>query len=170
MNEYVLSQILVIFAYIICGLGFLKKEKIQILYYSTIFSILILIQYVLMRAYSGSLACIINILRNCIFILNIKRNKQNNTTELIGLCGITILCTISLYETPLDLVPMLLAIVGIFSYWSCNTKTLRVCNIVCSICYILYAIPLNSFITIVCEIYLIITNTIGIFKFERIKN
>ena len=79
----------------------------------------------------------------------------------------TILFTIVLYKTPLDLIPMLLAIVGIYSYWVINTKILRVCNIICSLCYIIYAIPIKSFVTIICEIYLIISTIIGFIKYEK---
>lgn len=167
MNVYIFSQVIVMFAYIICGIGFLKKEKLQILYFSTIFSILILIQYMLLNAYSGILACTINIFRNLLFIFNIKNNKRNSELELILLCSITILCTIFLYKTLFDLIPMILAIVGIFSYWNSNTKILRICNLICSLCYILYAIPFKSLITIICEIYLIVTTSIGIFKHEN---
>lgn len=86
---------------------------------------------------------------------------------MIILCGITILITIILYKSPLDLIPMILALVGIFTYWTSNTKTLRICNIICSLCYIVYAIPIKSYITIVCEIYLASTTIIGLIKYEK---
>ena len=53
MYIYIISQVLVVIAYILCGIGFLKKEKKQILCFSTLFNIFILIQYVLLNAISG---------------------------------------------------------------------------------------------------------------------
>lgn len=166
MNIYVLSQILVILAYILCGIGFLKKEKIEIMLFSTLFSLLILIQYFLLHAYSGIFVCIINIIRNLILSINIKQNKKNSNIELVLLCLATIIFTCFIYKTPIDLFPIILALVGIFSYWSSSTKVLRLCNIVCSLCYIIYAIPIKSFLTIICEFYLIITTFFGFIKYE----
>lgn len=166
MKMYIFSQIIVILAYIVLGVGFLKKEKIQILIFSTIFSCLILIQYILLNAYTGILACIINIIRNLLFILNIKRNKENSKAELVVLCTMAILCGIFLYQSLLDICPIVLTVVGIYSYWNKKTKVLRICNIICSLCYMIYAIPINSIVTILCEIYLIVTTIIGIVKYE----
>lgn len=167
MEIYILSQILTIIAYIICGIGFLKKEKIHILFYSTLFSILILLQYLLLNAYSGVIACIISIIRNLLFIHHIKRNIQNNKLELLLFCIFTVLLTSCIYKSPFDILPMLLSLLGIISYWNTNTKLLRVFNILCSICYVLYSIPLKSYVTIVCEIYLIITSIIGLIRYEK---
>lgn len=167
METYIFSQILTIIAYIICGIGFLKKEKIHILFYSTLFSILILIQYLLLKAYSGVISCIISIIRNLLFIHHTKRNIQNNKLELLLLCIFTILLTSCIYKSPLDILPMVLALLGIISYWNTNTRLLRIFNILCSICYVLYAIPLKSYVTIVCEMYLIVTSIIGLIKYEK---
>lgn len=165
---YVISQFLVIIAYIYCGLGFLKKEKIDILKYSTLFSIIISIHYLLLNAYTGLIACIINIVQNILFSYNIKKNKKNTKAELILLCVMTIIATIIFYKSIYDFFPMILILISNIAYWKDNTKFLRVSNIICSICYIIYAISIKSFMTILCETYLIINTCIGIFRHEKI--
>lgn len=164
MEKYIISQLLVIVAYCICGIGFLKKEKIQILKFATIFSTLILIQYILLNAYSGIVSSLINIVRNILFSYNIHKNKKNSKIELIILCVASVLVTFSVYKSIYDLFPMLLILISNIAYWNNNIKFLRISNIICSICYIIYAIPIKSFITIICETYLIIMTCIGIFK------
>ncbi len=169
MHIYVISQVIVIIAYILCGIGFLKKEKKQILFFSTLFNISILIHYTLLNAVSGITSSILNITRNLIIIHNLKKNKDNSKLILILLCTASVFSMGLFYNSIIDLFPMTISIVGILSYGSESTRVLRICNLTCSLCYIVYAIPLKSFVTIICEIYLIIATLIGLFKYELIK-
>ena len=169
MQIYIISQVLVVIAYMLCGVGFLKKEKKKILCFSTLFNIFILVQYVLLNAISGIALSILNIIRNVLIMHNLKENKESNRFSLILLCIISVVITVIFYKSIIDLFPMILAIVGILCYGCKSTKVLRTCNIICSLCYIIYAIPLNSFVTIICEIYLISATLIGLIKHEILK-
>lgn len=166
-DVYLISQILVLIAYIICGIAFLQKKQIKIMVLVSIFNILVLIQYALLGALMGIIANIINIIRNIIFIINLKQNKKNSVYLLIFFSLATIILTIIFYSSYLDIFPCIIALIGTFSYWINNTKFLRLCNLLCSVCYIIYAIPLNSYITIFAETYLIITTIIGYIKHEK---
>lgn len=166
-NVYFLSQLLVIIAYIICGIAFLQKSKIKILILVSIFNILILIQYSLLNATMGIIANTINIIRNAIFIINLKLNKPNSKILLIFFFLSTITLTLIFYTTPIDIFPCIIALTGTFSYWINNTKVLRICNVFCSLSYIIYALPLKSYITIIAEAYLIITTIIGYIRHEK---
>lgn len=165
--SYIISQILVIIAYIICGFGFLQKKRIHILIYSSIFNVLMLFQYLILNASMGVIANSINIIRNIIFIYNIKKSKSNSKFILFIFICSTISLTAFFYQTPLDIFPCFIALLGTFSYWISNTKFLRIANIFCSICYIIYAFPIKSYITIIAETYLIITTLIGYIRYEK---
>jgi len=166
-DVHFLSQILVLIAYIICGIAFLQKKQLKIMMLVSVFNMLILIQYALLGAIMGIIANVINIIRNIIFIFNLKYKKRNSIWLLVFFSLSTIILTIVFYSSYLDIFPCILAIVGTFSYWINNTRILRLCNILCSICYIMYALPLNSYITIIAEFYLIITTIIGYIKHEK---
>ena len=157
-NIEIIAQVIVLIAYLICGVAFLQKKQYKILIFVSIFNLLMLIQYYLLNATMGIIANAINIFRIIIFIYNSKHNKQNSIYLLIPLCLITISLTICFYSSYLDIFPCLIALIGTFSYWINNTKVLRVCNILCSICYIIYAIPIHSYITIIAEVYFILIN------------
>lgn len=147
---------------------FFARKKYKILFLASIFNFLMLIQYCMLNATMGIVANSINLVRNIIFIYNIKHSKNNSTHLLIFFCTITIVLTAFFYSSYLDILPCFIALIGTFSYWINNTKILRLCNILCSVCYIIYAIPIHSYITIIAEIYLIITSIIG-YTFYDIK-
>lgn len=166
-NVYFISQLLVIIAYIFCGIAFLQKKQIKILILVSAFNLLMLIQYLLLDATMGLIANLINIIRNIIFIINSKNDKNNPLSLLISFSGITIILTIIFYNSYIDIFPCIMALIGTFSYWINKTKVLRLSNILCSICYIIYAIPLSSYITIIAESYLIIMTIIGYTRHEK---
>jgi len=164
---YWLSQLFVVIAYIICGIAFLQKKQFKILILVTIFNLLMLIQFSLLGAIMGAIANGINISRNLLFIYNIKIKKENTKIVLYFFLLITIVLTFVFYSSPIDLFPCILALIGTYAYWSNNTKTVRICNLICSCCYIIYAIPIKSYFTIIAEAYLVLTTIIGYLKHER---
>lgn len=151
------------------GIAFLQKKKIKIMMLSTCFNLIILIQYSLLGGIMGIIANAINVIRNIIFIYNIKHNKKNSRYLLFAFCLTTIILTAIFYSSLIDIFPCILTLVGTYAYWSGNTKTIRICNLICSACYIIYAIPFKSYITIIAETYLIITTIIGYIKHEHKK-
>ena len=170
LNIYFFSQLLVLIAYIICGIAFLQKKQIKIMLFVSLFNFLILIQYSLLNATMGIISNAINIIRNVVFIINLKLNRKNPKILLIIFFLSTIILTTIFYSSPIDIFPCAIALVGTFSYWINNTKILRICNIFCSVCYIIYALPIKSYITIISETYLIVTTIIGYMKHECTKN
>ena len=166
--SYTFSQICVIIAYLLCGIGFLHKSRIKILYFSSYFNAFMLLQYVLLGGTMGIVASIVNLIRNILFIYNQKKNKPNSLISLFVLFCITIILTFCFYTSLIDLIPCCLALLGTFTYWNSNTKVIRLCNLLCSVCYIVYAIPLKSFMIIVCEMYLIGTTIVGFIRNENI--
>lgn len=168
-NVEVLSQVIVTVAYIVCGIAFLQKEQYRILCFILIFNSLMLFQYYLLNATMGMIANTINIIRNLIFMYNLKHNRENHICLLMCFFVITILLTICFYTSCLDVFPCFIALLSTFSYWVNNTKKLRICNILCSMCYIIYAIPIHSYVTIVAETFLIVTTIIGYIRYEHKK-
>ena len=167
---YWLSQVILIIAYAILGLGFQKEKKLQILTFSTIYQFLMIMHYSLLSGIAGIIASVIALVRNLIFINNEKKGKNNPAWILILFCVIAIISTILIYSSVSDILPCILTLLGIYSYWSINTKIIRIGNLLISICYILYGISLNSWLTIFCELYIIINTIIGYLKYEHCQN
>lgn len=169
MKLYITSQILIVLAYIILGIGLRKEKRIQILNYSNIYQLLLMFSYMLLGGIMGILSSIISLCRNILFIYNEKRNRENSKMILIVLSIISISLTIIFYKSPIDFFPCILTLIGIYSYWCKDTKVTRIGNILVSACYIIYAIPLKSWFSIIAEMYIVINTLIGCFKYEKKK-
>ena len=164
--KYVLSQIFVVIAFILLGIGFRKEKKIQILTYSCIFQLFLIVSYSLLNGVMGIISCIISLFRNILFMFNEKKNIKNSNIVLIVFVIITIILTIVFYKSLIDIFPCIITLIGIYSFWNKNTKVTRIGNIIVGICSIIYAIPLKSWLLIVCQIYLIISTIIGFIKYD----
>ena len=164
--RYWISQIIVVIAYIVLGSGFKKKSRTQILLFSSAYQILMIVHFSLLSGLSGIIAGAIALMRNSVFIYNEKKQRENPKWILILFCGIAALLTFIFYQSPQDLFPFILTLVGIYSYWNRNTKVTRIGNLVISCCYIAYAIYLKSWLTIVCEVYFAANDIYGYFKNE----
>lgn len=165
-NIYFVSQLLVIISYTFCGIAFLQKKQIKILILVSVFNLFMLTQYTLLNATMGIIANLINIIRNILFIINLKNNKNNSWLLLILFSCSMIILTIIFYKSYLDIFPCIIALIGTFSYWINNTKILRLSNILCSVCYIVYAVPIHSYVTMIAETCLIVTTILGYLKHE----
>lgn len=82
---------------------------------------------------------------------------------------LSITLTIIFYESLIDFFSCILTLIGIYSYWCKSTKAIRIGNLVVSLCYMIYAIAFNSWFVVICELYLVINNLVGIYKYEKMK-
>ena len=166
MLNYWISQVIIVIAYIILSIGLRRKERIQILIFSSIYQGLIVISYTLLFGIMGVIASTISLLRNFLFIYNEKKGKNNSLWIFALFNVITIILTIIFYKSIVDIFPCIFALVGTYSYWRTSTKVTRLGNLVVSGCSVIYAIPLSSWFTVICETYLIINTIIGYIKHE----
>lgn len=168
-TKYWIAQVLVVIAYILLGIGLRRKKRMEILAFSSVYQTLMVIQFALLSGVMGIIASIIAVFRNLLFMYNEKKGRANPKWVLAVFGIIAIILTIVFYKSPVDILPCVLTLVGIYSYWASSTKVTRIGNIIISMCYILYAIPLKSWFSIVCEGYLIVSTIIGYCKFESKK-
>lgn len=166
-NNFIISQIVVFIAYVLLGRGFLSKTKLNILKFSILYNILMMIHYILLGGTMGIVSSIINTSRSIYFAFNECRGNENSKFSLVLFCGMSIVLGICFYTSPIDIVPCILAIVGSYTYWVASTKKVRACNLICSTCYIVYAIYLKSWMVIGCEVYLTIATVIGLIRHEK---
>lgn len=164
--KYILSQIFAAIAFIILGIGFRKEKRIQILIYSSIFQIFSIASYALLNGVMGIISCIISLFRNILFIFYEKNSNKNSNIILILFGTIAIALTCVFYKSPIDIFPCVITLIGIYSFWNKTTKVTRIGNIIVGVCSIIYAIPLKSWLLVVCELYVIINTIVGLVKYD----
>ena len=171
MNNYLISQILVILATFFISVTYIEKQRKKILILFIFYSILYGIHYLLLGALTGFLMNIVSIIRNIIFYINEKKNKENKISFLIILFIIIISFGIFSYKDLFSIISISASLMSTYSIWQKNIRLYRLIAIIVSICFIIYAIHINSLFAIITEIILLITELTGIillvFKKEK---
>jgi len=178
---YWVSQFFVVFAYAFLGLGLQNGQKIAILQASCAFNILLGLQFALLAGTLGLIGSIIALARNALFIYNEKRGRGNPSWALLLFGGISVVLTVIFYRTPTDIFPCILTLIGLYAYWHGRKKDIALRKkvilhgpeviltgtIVISACYIVYAIPLRSWLIVACEACMIIFTVMALRRFRR---
>ena len=159
-----------ILAYLIFGYTLYKNDKNGILTGSILFNLLIGIYFFLVGSMVAVISCFIGIFRSLYFKNNERQNKDNPMWSLILFSGITIASVIIFYEALNDILIGILALTSVIIYWFNGsekidkTMLVKLGTPVISICYIVYAITIESFIMIPLEIIIVIGGSFGGFK------
>ena len=156
-------QLIGILGFCIVVLSFYKKETTTILMYQITSNFVYAVHYFLLGGLSGAFCCFIGMFRNLTLI------KCNNKKIILPIF-ITIysLITIIFYENIYSLLPMMANLSYLIGMTYKNKKILLKGALVSSTCWILYAIFVSSYVSIVTESILLISNTIQLMKI--IKN
>ncbi len=157
-------QLIGILGFCIVVLSFYKKETTTILLYQVTSNFIYGVHYFLLGGLSGAFCCVIGMARNVTLI------KCNNKKIILPIF-ITIysLITLVFYEGIYSLLPMtanLSYLIGI-SYKS--KKILLKGALVSSSCWILYAVFVSSYVSIVTESILLISNAIQLIRIVKNK-
>ena len=167
---YLFSQLFVVVSYIVLGIGIRKEKRMQILIYSNIYDVFLILSYMLLGGISGIISCSVSFFRNFFFMYDEKKNKPTSKIVLAVSVIIAITLTIVFYKSPIDIFPCVLTIVTIFTVGSRNTKINRLGSLFASVCWIVYSIAFKSWFMVICETYLAINTTIGLVKYNLKKD
>ena len=162
MNYYLLSQIIVIVATIFIAFTYFIKNRKKILILFILYSIFYGIHFLLLNATTGFLMNLVSIIRNIIFYKQEINNKQNSKIFLVVLFSIIILFTLCSYKDYYSLISMSASLISTYSIWQKNPIIYRILAVIVSICFIIYAIHINSVFAIITEVFLLTTEIIGL--------
>lgn len=166
MSLYLLSQICVIISIILLSATYFLKDKGKILVLCLIYNVFYGVHYLLLGAVTGSFMNIVSFLRNYWFYRNSKRKKKNSKVVLYALFLISsVFCIIS-YDDVFSLVSLTASLLSTYSIWQDNVKIYKVLSVPVSICFIIYAVHINSVVAIITELVLLITEIAAIVKFR----
>lgn len=152
-------QLIGILGFCIVVLYFYKKETTTILMYQITSNFVYAVHYFLLGGLSGAFCCVIGIIRNVTLI------KCHNKKIILPIF-ITIysLITLLFYEGIYSLLPMMANLSYLIGMTYKNKKVLLKGALVSSSCWIIYAIFVSSYVSIVTESILLISNTIQLIR------
>lgn len=158
-------QLIGLLAFCILVLSFYKKDiKVNLVYQITA-NFIYAVHYFLLGGLSGAFISLIGVLRN-ILLIKIKNNKLIIPILCIPLY---LLITILFYEKFYSIFPMLANIFYLYFLLKSNRKSLLIGSIINSIFWILYSLFISSYVTLITESIIIISNFIQLIK-ELKKN
>jgi len=152
-------QLIGILGFCIVVLSFYKKETTTILMYQITSNFVYAVHYFLLGGLSGAFCCVIGMIRNVTLI------KCDNKKIILPIF-ITIysLITLLFYEGIYSLLPMMANLSYLIGMSYKNKKVLLKGALVSSSCWIIYAIFVSSYVSIVTESILLISNTIQLIR------
>ena len=157
-------QLIGILGFCIVVLSFYKKETTTILLYQVTSNFIYAVHYFLLGGLSGAFCCVIGMIRNISLV------KANNKKIILPIFIIIYsLITLVFYEGIYSLLPMMANVSYLISMTYKNKKILLRGAIVSSICWILYAIFVSSYVSIVTESILLISNAIQLIRIVKKK-
>ena len=162
MNNYLISQGLVILATIFISVTYFEKNRKNILILFISYSVLYGIHYLLLSALTGFFMNMVSIGRNIIFYRHEKKKQENSIYFLIILFIIIILFGVFSYNDMFSIISMSASLISTYSVWQRNIKVYRILAIIVSICFIIYAIHINSLFAIITEVILLMAEFIGV--------
>lgn len=155
-------QLIGILGFCIVVLSFYKKETTTILMYQIASSFVYTVHYFLLGGLSGAFCCFIGMFRNITLI------KCNNKKIVLPIfMTIYSLITIIFYENIYSLLPMMANLSYLIGMTYKNKRILLKGALVSSSCWILYAIFVSSYVSIVTESILLISNAIQLIRIVK---
>ena len=152
-------QLIGLLGFCILVLSFYKKETVTILTYQVTSNFAYTVHYFLLGGLSGAFCSLIGIVRNIVLI------KIDNKKIIISIFILLyLIVTIIFYEGIYSLFPMTANSVYLIALSYKKRKTLLIGAIISSILWILYSVFVNSYVSVVTESILLLSNAIQLKK------
>ena len=145
------------------------KKKFNILILQLLANIFYAIQYFLLGFFSTGLMNIVSAFRCFAFGINAKRNKNNSFGLLLLILFIIFVLSLIFCKTYIGLIPIFTTLLYTISSWQDNTKYLRYIFVLCSILFVFYNWIVGAYVTLIGNIFEIISGIISIIRFEKQK-
>ena len=147
MLNFVIAQIIGGIALVILIISFYKDTKTQLLKYQIFSSLLYIVQYIFLGAYTVCLMSLICIIRNYIF----KHYDKNKVPMywLIFIIILMIILSMFTFNGFMSLIPMFESILYSVALWDGNLKVIRLAEIISCLLYIIYNIYVRAYIGLI---------------------
>lgn len=161
---HIAIQIIGLIAFIISLVAYHKDKKEKILLYMILSSLLNLIHYLLLGAYSGCVTKLISVIRDSFIILKQKYKNSilSSNIFLIVFLIIYLITTILTYNGIWSILPVIASSIYIVCIWNGNPLTIKEAAFFCYFLWLSYNIFVFSIAGIISNIVSIISTLIAI--------
>ena len=171
-TNYIISQVLTIFIYILFCLSYIERSRKQILITNIGSHILQGIVFILLGGNTGFFMSVFFLLRDSFFVLDNKKNNNDRINSkdivilIIMLLIIGIFSLIS-YSNIFSLFSILATVLSTIAIWQKNNLIYRFSGMFCSLFWLIYYVSLNSYLAIILESVLFVFTITGFIRESR---
>ncbi len=165
MLNFIIAQVFGGIALVILIISFQKNNKVNLLKYQMVSSLLYSVQYAFLGALPGCFMNLACMLRNFIF----KKYQKVPLYLLLIVVFLMIILSMSTFNGFISLLPMFAVVFYSIALWGGNLKTIRLTEIVSCLLYIIYNIYVGAIIGLVATFIEMLGAMVAFYRFN-IKN
>jgi hypothetical protein len=176
---YVISQIFVLFSYIMWVISYQQKNRVGVLVFATIAPLCSTVTYVLLGAWAAFFANAVSIPRNVIMYLT-NRSKTTAQKKMMLWDDWTVLAVslvlnmvfgiITIIDNPISIICVASTVVFTISICQKNVGAYRILGIIQSVLFAVYAFFIGSFVSFAFESVLVLGEFIGVSHYFGIRS
>lgn len=166
---FYIAQILGLIALILLVVSYVQKEKTKFLFVQLFSNTCYAVQYLLLNATSALVTNLVNIIKTSIFYKNSKNNRKTSLITLIIIELVILSLGIITYESPISLIPIIMAMLFTYGNYQDNMKVLYTIAMISSISWILYNYIVGAYVSIIACVIEFIASIIGYVRVNQNK-
>ena len=163
---FIVAQILAFFALIANVVAIQLKKKKQILFFWIFAAFFFTLSFIFLQAYSGALACAIAGVQTTLSYFFEKRNKKFPLWLAIISIFVSLLAGFFTYQHPLDLLPIIAAIVYVYSIVQTQEKFIRQLTLLNLFIWIIYDFVIGAYVTAISDAIFIVSTIVAISRYD----
>ena len=162
--EYYIAQIFGACALVTCFLSYQKTKKKDFLVIQFITNIFYMLQYLILKAYSGCYASVVSFIKNICFYNLEKRNKKISLGILIMFEIAFFIGGVLTYDEIYSLIPIFIHSVYTFGTWLKDLRITYTIGICSSVLWIVYGFIVGTHVSIIASVVELIASILGLKK------
>lgn len=147
-----LIQLVGAIGYTFLALSYYKKEKSKILFMQIIAYLLFTLHYFALSGITGAICNFIGLFAVITIYLFDKYNWNGKKIAAFILIFAQLIANIMTFQNIFSIFPLIASIIVIISFIGNDEDAIRKIGIIAAVCWLIYAIECNSYVTIVFEV------------------
>lgn len=164
--SFIIAQIIGAIALVILMLSFQKNTKETLLKYQILSSLLYAVQYIFLKAYTGSMMNLTCMLRNFIFKKYDNDNKKVPVIWLIIVVTIMIALSLITFNGWISLLPMIAVVAYSIALWVGNLKVVRMIEVFSCVLFIIYNVKVLAITGLIATVIEMLAAIVAIYRFD----
>ena len=142
-----------------------QKERKRMLIWKLITDLVWILHYYLLGGYSACAITVVAIFRSIVFMNDDKKWAQGKKWLYIFLAASLVMSALA-WQGPITLLTLFSSLISIVAYWMPNTGMTRFITLPAAVLYLVYTILCKSKEGFICELFLITSTIVGIFRHD----